>query len=693
MSTTPIAGPIVPQNNAPFETHRAALGKGGWRSVVDTTERDNIPVWLREAGMAVMVLTAAVGEAGPYTLNADLTTWSPLTAAGDFRTVPDVASLPTTGVVDGNAAITADTGLWRQVFGGTWQSAFVVQTLLVTGDTEIDGAANVGAYNFIVGKAIAPFAAYSSGTIVLGASGGPGSFRLAPSAYQSFGYLRTAADGTLSRTLTLGSATFPVTVNANAITIHNYNDDSTPSLAQIDYDSGTALWLGDPSLAMVLKASGTIKTDQSFEPFTTSTFGYGLKYNYSSSLGGVTAISWDSAYTYGGSVAPTSIIFGDTGTTYGTGLRNTVRLWGSAYQTQSGKVLGIIDNVGTLGPVAVSGSSVAAGTGISVGVAGSVYTVSFDSSSSPTLAALKLGSTVASAGDLRLANGTTAIAFRNQANTADVVVAATDTSNNLYFGGSSAGANGPFVTYLQGAAGVIIRQASSNLMLMSTSNIQAYINRFAFVSTLSSCVISQDTQSSDVATSDLTVASQAPFATATGTNRNPGNLVLSVPSPIAGGTAGKVQLKVSGTSVVDVASTLVTVAQPVSIGSTVATTGSVRLPNAVDGVVFRNGANTANVTGLALNSSNQLLVGGPGFSASRATQVFVDAATDVQIQNGGVARITANATGIGFFNATPIAKPSITGALSSVTDANAKAVLTSIITAQANLGLATNSTT
>jgi hypothetical protein len=290
----------------------------------------------------------------------------------------NAAALPTTGIVDGNAAITADTGLWRQVFGGTWQSAFVVQTLVVTGDTEIDGAANVGAYNFIVGKAIAPFAAYSSGTIVLGASGGPGSFRLAPSAYQSFGYLRTAADGTISRTLTLGSATFPVTVNANAITIHNYNDDSTPSLAQIDYDSGTALWLGDPSLAMVLKASGTIKTDQSFEPFTTSTFGYGLKYNYSSSLGGVTAISWDPAYTYGGSVAPTSIIFGDTGTTYGTGLRNTVRFYGTPYQhvgivtTSANGTLASLDIAGvTDGWIATkSGSAVvwAAPSGVSTSI-------------------------------------------------------------------------------------------------------------------------------------------------------------------------------------------------------------------------------------------------------------------------------------------------------------------------------------
>ena len=59
----------------------------------------------------------------------------------------------------------------------------------------------------------------------------------------------------------------------------------------------------------------------------------------------------------------------------------------------------------------------------------------------------------------------------------------------------------------------------------------------------------------------------------------------------------------------------------------------------------------------------------------------------------GINQIQANLTGLGFFAATPVAKPTVTGTLSAVTDANAKAVLTSLITALANLGLVTNSTT
>ena len=65
----------------------------------------------------------------------------------------------------------------------------------------------------------------------------------------------------------------------------------------------------------------------------------------------------------------------------------------------------------------------------------------------------------------------------------------------------------------------------------------------------------------------------------------------------------------------------------------------------------------------------------------------------VKIGSGATERIRANSTGLGFFAATPVAKPSVTGALSTVADAPAKAVLTSIISALVNLGLASDGTT
>ncbi len=67
--------------------------------------------------------------------------------------------------------------------------------------------------------------------------------------------------------------------------------------------------------------------------------------------------------------------------------------------------------------------------------------------------------------------------------------------------------------------------------------------------------------------------------------------------------------------------------------------------------------------------------------------------------DSGADKITVSSAGVrikgkfGAFDTAPVAKPTITGTLSAVTDANAKLVLTSIIGALSALGLATNGTT
>lgn len=58
-----------------------------------------------------------------------------------------------------------------------------------------------------------------------------------------------------------------------------------------------------------------------------------------------------------------------------------------------------------------------------------------------------------------------------------------------------------------------------------------------------------------------------------------------------------------------------------------------------------------------------------------------NAAYSVNIKSGNTKRFEANGTGLTFYAGTPIAQPTVTGALSTVTDAAAKAVLTSIIAA------------
>lgn len=74
-------------------------------------------------------------------------------------------------------------------------------------------------------------------------------------------------------------------------------------------------------------------------------------------------------------------------------------------------------------------------------------------------------------------------------------------------------------------------------------------------------------------------------------------------------------------------------------------------------------------------------------------------ASGVRVYGGagaGTVRFATDAVGLAFYNGTPRAQPTITGALLSVTDANAQAVMTSIIaalTGAAGVNLATDGTT
>lgn len=120
MSDTLIIGAVRQRNDAPAATHYSTRGRGGWQEVADGDERDAIPPWRRWAGMAVMVLaTTSTVAAGQYTLDADLTTWH----GSAFRTVPDASYL--TDGSDGNVACDTTGKLYTHLtaFGG-WLPAF-----------------------------------------------------------------------------------------------------------------------------------------------------------------------------------------------------------------------------------------------------------------------------------------------------------------------------------------------------------------------------------------------------------------------------------------------------------------------------------------------------------------------------------------------------------------------------------------
>lgn len=102
-----------------------------------------------------------------------------------------------------------------------------------------------------------------------------------------------------------------------------------------------------------------------------------------------------------------------------------------------------------------------------------------------------------------------------------------------------------------------------------------------------------------------------------------------------------------------------------------------------------------------LSALSFVWLGNTGWSAVEDTQAVV-----IYGPNGGILRttdkvnsITVNSSGIQLtgnfaaFGGSPVSKETITGALSAVTDANAKAVLTSIIAALTGYTLATDGTT
>jgi hypothetical protein len=182
-------------------------------------------------------------------------------------------------------------------------------------------------------------------------------------------------------------------------------------------------------------------------------------------------------------------------------------------------------------------------------------------------AALAFHSVPATAGDIRLPESST-IQARNFANSANfkAVEAASDI---VYFG-----ENGWSFSYLRGsnvlieAAGSTERIAlggSSSYFLgpsftlkssaianmakfdSSTSTFSISLPTLAYAEDMSAPTITQSTPVGNSATHDLTIRSQTPNAGATGTNRNPGNVVYAVPSPAAGGATGYHSFTVSGT--------------------------------------------------------------------------------------------------------------------------------------------------
>jgi hypothetical protein len=83
-------------------------------------------------------------------------------------------------------------------------------------------------------------------------------------------------------------------------------------------------------------------------------------------------------------------------------------------------------------------------------------------------------------------------------------------------------------------------------LALSTTAATLGVSSLTWGATVSAPVIQQAARTSDNTPREITLASQAPYSSATGSNRNAPDVVLSVPSPAAGGTQGKVSIVIGG---------------------------------------------------------------------------------------------------------------------------------------------------
>lgn len=170
-----------------------------------------------------------------------------------------------------------------------------------------------------------------------------------------------------------------------------------------------------------------------------------------------------------------------------------------------------------------------------------------------------------------------------------------------------------------------------NLQLIdASSEILSVYSLFSF-SDLIAPTIRQRTRASDLATFDLTIKSQTPYASATGSHRNPGNLILDVPAPTSGGTAGKISLQISDIEVAQVNSSGFLTSVLFLTSGTVSASGLIRAPNNQTILTARNATDSADINLLLTNNSNTITIGdatnSPSISFLATTSMSFSAAS------------------------------------------------------------------
>ncbi len=166
---------------------------------------------------------------------------------------------------------------------------------------------------------------------------------------------------------------------------------------------------------------------------------------------------------------------------------------------------------------------------------------SFGANNVVTTGSYSAGTTPATTGDIRLPNNGAGIVVRNAANSANLTMLTLDSSNIGSIGSMSSG-----ITAIQATSAIGFTLNSTSVANISTTALNVLVPpSVIWAKGVASPAISQAAQTTDVACNAFTVTSQGPFASATGTNRNPPGFI--VPAAAAGGTEGAHKFTIAAT--------------------------------------------------------------------------------------------------------------------------------------------------
>ena len=161
---------------------------------------------------------------------------------------------------------------------------------------------------------------------------------------------------------------------------------------------------------------------------------------------------------------------------------------------------------------------------------------------------LSFGTSPAASGFVRVPNNTNALVARSSGGH-DLRLVATDASDNILIGENTYSAQtivyGPQVS-LSSSNRIFLATTSYNVRLdEATAKITCGFGAFKFSESAGGSFGVEDA-TSDHATHDLNIIGQFPYSSATGTNRNSGNIIYTVQPPAAGGAAGHHSFFVNG---------------------------------------------------------------------------------------------------------------------------------------------------